>query len=239
VTGLNLASAPAKTKRGVAGRLDTIERENLAEQALALCNWTGCERPSGAMLAERPLCLEHFLLFSDRRIATIQEMFTGGFDEHNFSPEIQSFLTQVISQTAILATQTRLLAPSHRDDLIRLSTVATNIYSRIHRAPRHARRVRCLLRNGMVCCEVSERCFTVNISRRGACVEIRQLLRVGQTITLEREDTKECASATVAWTKQSSAQRILTGLQILDKEDFWGLGPSEKTIECDTNEAIK
>ena len=211
----------------------------MAEQDLAQCNWTGCERPSGAKLAERPLCLEHFLLLSHGRIATIQEMFTGGFDERNFSPEIQSFLTQVISQTAILATQTRLLAPSHRDDLIRLSTVATKIYSRINRAPRHAKRVCCLLHTGMFSSEVSERCFTVNVSRRGACVEIRQLLRVGQTITLERDDTKECARVTVAWTKQSSAQRILTGLQILDKEDFWGLGPSGKAMGCDINEPIK
>jgi hypothetical protein len=238
MTGLNLASAPARMN-GVASGLGTIERENLVEQALAQCNWTGCERPSGAMLAERPLCLEHFLLLSHGRIATIQEMFTDGFDEHNFSPEIRSFLTQVISQTAILATQIRMLAPHHRDDLIWLSTVATKIYSRINRAPRHAKRVCCLLRTGMFSSEVSERCFTLNISRRGACVEIRQLLKVGQTITLEREDTKECTGATVAWTKQSSAQRILTGLQILDKEDFWGLGPSDKTMDCDINEGIK
>lgn len=214
-----------------------MERKNkeLAEPALEQCSWTGCERPSRAKLAERPLCLEHFLLFSHCRIGTIQEMLTGRFDERNFSPEIQSFLSQVISQTAVLATQTRLLAPSHRDDLIRLSTVASKIYGRIHRAPRLARRVRCLLRTGMFSSDVSERCFTVNISRRGACVEIRQLLKVGQTITLERDDTKEFARGTVAWTKQSAAERFLTGLQIVDKEDFWGLGPSEETTECNTN----
>jgi hypothetical protein len=211
----------------------------LAEQALAQCNWTGCERPSGAKLAERPLCLEHFLLLSHGRIATIQEMFKGGFDERNFSPEIRSFLTQVVSQTAILATQIRMLAPSHRDDLIRLSTVATKIYNRINRAPRHAKRVCCLLRTGMFSSEISERCFTVNISRSGACVETRQSLKVGQTITLERDDTKECARATVAWTKQSSAQRTLTGLQIIDKENFWGLGPLDKTMESDINEPTK
>ena len=155
----------------------------------------------------------------------------GGFDERNFSPEIQSFLSQVISQTAILATQTRLLAPSHRDDLIQLSTVATKIYTRINRAPRLTRRVCCLLRTSIVSSEVSERCFTVNISRRGACVEIRQLLRVGQPITLQRDDTGECARGKVAWTKPLALERFLTGLEILDKEDFWGLGPSEEIVE--------
>jgi len=183
-------------------------------------------------LAERPLCLEHFLLFSHCRVGTIQEMFTGGFDERNFSPEIQTFLSQVISQTAILATQRRLLAPSHRDDLIQLSTVATKIYSRINRAPRLARRVCCLLSTGIVSSEVSEKCFTVNISRRGACVEVHQLLKVGQPITLEKEDTKECARGTVVWTKQLAVGRFLTGLEILDKENFWGLIPPEKTVDA-------
>jgi hypothetical protein len=87
--------------------------------------------------------------------------------------------------------------------------------------------------------EGSERCFTVNISRNGACVEIRQLLRLGQTITLEKENTREPARATVAWTKVTGRERFLTGLQIVDKEDFWGFGPVEKKQECGTSEAIE
>jgi PilZ domain len=223
--------------RGTNWQMGGTARKNLVDLTLEQCNWTGCERPSATSLGERYLCLEHFLLFSHSRLGTIQEMFAHGFDERNFSPEIRSFLTQVISHTAVLATQSRLLAPSDRDNLIKLSTVATKIYNRIHRAPRIARRICCLLHTGMFSNEGSEKCFTVNISRNGTCVEIRHLLRLGQTIILEKEDTRERARATIAWTKETGRQRFLTGLQIVDKEDFWGFGPLEKTADCETNEA--
>ena len=197
------------------------------------CSWTGCERSSGARLADRALCPEHFLEYSHRRVATIQQMFAGSSEERILSAEVQNFLSQVISQATRLATETRLLAPSQRDNLIELSTTAADIYKRIQRAPRSVRRVCCLVRTGVVSTEISEKCFTVNISQRGACIEIRQALRTAQLITLERVDTRKCARGRVAWIDQTGPEKFMVGVEILDAEDFWGLGLPTKECEAE------
>jgi hypothetical protein len=196
------------------------------------CSWTGCERASGTKLAERALCPEHFLQDSHRRVATIQEMFTDNSEERNFSLEVQSFLSEVISQAAILATETKFLAPSQRDNLIELSTTAAKVYKRIQGA-RTVRRVRCLLRTGVASTELPEKCFTVNISQRGACLEIRQALRASQMITLERLDTGSCARGRVAWITQTGPEKFTAGVEILDAEDFWGLEQHRRNCEAD------
>lgn len=187
------------------------------------CSWTGCERTSTAKVSERALCLEHFLEGSWRRVESIKGTFDTGTEEQNLSPEVQTFLTEVISQTTLLAMETRLMAPRQRDDLIELSTAAAEIYKRIQRAPRIARRVCCLVSTGLVSKEIPEKCYTINVGRRGACIEIRQALRMGQTITLERVDTRRSVLAKVAWTKPTVLDRLMVGVEILDEEDFWGL----------------
>ena len=196
------------------------------------CNWMGCEQASGTRLAAQALCAEHFLQYSHGRVSTIQEMFNGSSEERNLSLEVQSFLSEVISQAAILATETKFLAPSQRDKLIELSTTAAKVYKRIQGA-RTVRRVSCLLRTGLAYTEIPEKCFTVNISQRGACIEIRRGLRVAQSIILERFDTGKCSSGRVAWVKQTGPERFTVGVEILDAEDFWGLGLPRKEEEAE------
>ncbi len=198
------------------------------------CSWTGCERTSTAKVSERALCLEHFLEVSRRRVESIKGTFDTGTEERNLSPEVQTFLTEVISQTTLLAMETRLMAPRQRDDLIELSTTAAEIYKRIQRAPRIARRVCCLVSTGLVSKEIPEKCYTINVSRRGACIEIRQALRMGQPITLERVDTRRTALAKVAWTKPTVLDRLMVGVEILDEEDFWGLAQVGKSHKAES-----
>jgi len=155
----------------------------------------------------------------------MERAFNSETGERNVAPDTQSFLSNVISQTMLLAAQTRLLAPTHRETLLVLSTRAAEMYKRIQREPRLFRRIGCLVRTGVVSTETAEKCYTVNVSLRGACVELKQGLRVSQMVILEREDTKRSARAKVAWVKQAGADRYMTGLELQDVDDFWGLGP--------------
>ena len=192
------------------------------------CNWAGCDRAARSRVVERDLCLEHFLDYSQRRLETIQRSLAGSDEERHLPPEVQSFLSEVISQTTILAMETRLLAAHQRDNLIKLSTTAAEIYKRIQRTPRLVRRVCCLVSTGTVPTEIPEKCYTVNVSKHGACIELRQSLKQGQTITVEKANSRKCARGKVAWIKQTMLKRYLVGIEILDDEDFWGMGPAGK-----------
>jgi hypothetical protein len=188
------------------------------------CGWTGCDRAARSKIVERELCLEHFLQYSQRRVQSIQQALASDVDERHLSPEVQNFLSEVISQTTVLATEIRLLAEHQRNNLIELSTTAAQIYKRLQRTPRLMKRVCCLVSAGPVSAEIPEKCYTVNVSRRGACIEIRQSLKRGQMITLEKVDSRKCARGRVTWIKETILDRYLVGVEILEEEDFWGLG---------------
>jgi hypothetical protein len=205
----------------------------MAEKASGQCGWSGCGRAAQAYFTGRSFCLDHFLELTHRRMQSIVQIIESDSQERNVSPEAQNFLSEVISETTVLAAQTKLLAPNQRDELISLSTKAAELYRRIHRAPRFPRHVACLLRAGVLSTEISEKCYTVNISVRGACLEVRSLGKVGRTILLERADTKRSARAKIAWAKENTAGRFLVGLEILDHEDFWGLGVSAAKYASD------
>jgi len=70
---------------------------------------------------------------------------------------------------------------------------------------------------------IAETCFTVNISPRGACVEIAHPLTIGQRIVLERIDTKRSVQGLIAWMKPSRPGKFLAGVEILNDENFWVL----------------
>lgn len=187
------------------------------------CGWAGCEKGSRTKLGGRSFCLDHFLELARGRIESLFKLLDGA-TERNLSPEVQSFLSEVISETTVLAAETRMLAPSQREELIALSTRAAEVYKCIQRTPRYPRRVACLVRGDSLSNEPGEKSHTVNISQRGACIDLRQNLKVGQTVIVERVDIRKTARARVAWLKPSVADRSLVGLEIIEELDFWGLG---------------
>jgi hypothetical protein len=187
------------------------------------CGWTGCEKGARTKLGGRSLCLDHFLELAHGRIEALFKLLDGT-TERNHSPEVPTFLSEVISETTVLAAETRLLAPSQREELLALSTRAAEVYRCIQRTPRFPRRMACLVRNDSSAQGPGEKSYTVNISQRGACMDLKQNLKTGQTVFVERVDAQKTARARVAWIKPSVADRSLVGLEILDEPDFWGLG---------------
>lgn len=196
-----------------------------------MCSWTGCSRNSDGMLAERELCIEHFFEFAYRRINGIRRMLDDPDQSRVLMGEAQAFLSQVVSQTTHLATQVKPIDPSLREHLLSLSTGAAELYNRVRRAPRLARRVPCLLRSGIISPEIGEPCQTVNISQRGACLESSASPRAGREMKLERTDNKKSARVKISWVDRQGTGKYLIGIEILDCKDFWGLGTESKIIE--------
>lgn len=192
-----------------------------------VCNWTGCCRSSEARVVERSLCLPHFFEFSYRRMNGIRRVLDDASLDRELIGDAQGFLSQVVSQTTQFATQIKLLDPALRDHFLALSTAAAELYNRVRRAPRLPRRLNYLLRSGIAAPEILERCSTVNISQRGACLELNSPQRAGREIVLERLDVNRAARVKIAWVKEVPEGKFFAGIEILDHDDFWGLGIRE------------
>lgn len=191
------------------------------------CSWVGCSRVASTLVEKRSLCLEHFFEIAQRRIASVEAALGRHAGERALDLATQGLLSELIFQMSLLATATRTLSPSSRERLLTLSNSATALYRRLHRPPRFLRRIACLLRTGVVSPEIAEKCFTVNISQSGACIETRQQFRLNQTVSIEIcESPGRSAVACVAWSSEISPGVFRVGLQISSPVDFWGISVS-------------
>ena len=228
---LGWTRAPQCTSRSVSAlseRIATARHQRcfgMTDNGSNRCSWVGCSAPENATIDSRPFCLGHFLEIADRRLQSIDKTFKGEAGAREVPADIQSVLSQMISQMSLLAASTKRLDAKVRERLISLSTQAANLYEVALRPPRFNRSVPCQIRISISSSETPEKCTTLNVSQRGASVEISQSYPLKQAVTLEREDTGKRARAEVVWIKRKSAQAFIAGLAILDQDDFWGLGP--------------
>ncbi len=136
--------------------------------------------------------------------------------------DIQTVLSEMVSQIPTVVAGKRLLNPELRDKFMALSETAARLYKQARRPPRFDRSVSCQIRVSVLSSEAPLRVSTVNVSQRGASVETTHPFQTKQVITLQREDTGKRVSAKVVWVKKA-AKGFAVGLEILDHEDFWGL----------------
>jgi hypothetical protein len=190
------------------------------------CSWAGCSHPPNTSFEGRPFCIAHFLEMAPRRLESIETTLNNQPGARHLSSSIQSVLSQMISEMSALAAGTRQLHPELREKLISLSETAAKLYKRARRPPRFGRSVACRIRISVISTDAPESCSTVDVSQRGASVTTVRPPQVKQLITLEREDTGRRARAKVVWIKQKTATVFMVGLEILDQEDFWGVGPN-------------
>jgi hypothetical protein len=190
---------------------------------VGVCGWIGCKHPSEATLDARPLCRKHFCDIAARRLADYHERFAGADPVGRDRVSASAFLSELIGQAGTLVTSAKELTAKERDNFLALSTDAVEMYKRVQRNPRIPLRVpirvyRAPGQNGRF-----ELTATVNVSKVGACITVREPVAVGTRLWLQKTENATTASGCVSWAKESSASQFLIGFEILDHEDFWDL----------------
>jgi hypothetical protein len=136
---------------------------------------------------------------------------------------ILKFLSEAISQTTTLVSVAKFLAPSQRDQFLELSLSAVELYKRVQRNPRILRNMPILIYREADPVGRRELTNTVNVSKRGACIETSGVWQTGEKIWMEKTGNQLRTLVRVAWVKKNEPSNFLIGLEILDHEDFWGL----------------
>lgn len=186
------------------------------------CGWVGCSSPSAASLDQRPLCVEHFLRAAQRRLTSIEASVGKQAGDRDVPADIQTVLSEMVSQIPTVVASKRLLSPELLDKFMALSETAVRLYKQARRPPRFDRSVSCQIRMSVLSSETPLRVSTLNVSQRGASVETTHPFQTQQVVTLQREDTGKRVSAKVVWVKKAG-MGFAVGLEILDHDDFWGL----------------
>jgi hypothetical protein len=98
----------------------------MSESIREKCAWVGCAEPSEAEIAERPLCSRHFYLVAQRRLSALG-LLSDDTADRTLSPDVQRFLTELVSETEILTSQSQRLTPERLEELLKLSVKAAEV----------------------------------------------------------------------------------------------------------------
>ncbi len=168
------------------------------------------------------LCRNHFYEIGVRRLEEHKARLREGGPTGPDRSKILSFVSQLISETTVLVAGAKLLGQEQRDKYLDLSFAATELYKRVQRLPRISRNMPIVIYSEPDSTANRELTSTVDISKRGACVTTRTMRKTGEKTWIEKPGNQERALVRVAWAKKGESSEFVAGLEILDREDFWG-----------------
>jgi PilZ domain len=187
------------------------------------CAWIGCGDISEAEISKRPLCPHHFYLVAQRRLSALLGLLSDDELDRTLPPEAQGFLAELVSEIALLTSQSQRLSPERMEELLKLSVTAAALHKKVQRPIRLRRRITIMIAlDDRHECKPQES-TTVNLSNAGACIETSLPLHGGQTIWVQRHSPKAKARARVAWVRSLAPGLYLAGIAFIDATDFWGL----------------
>jgi hypothetical protein len=200
------------------------------------CGSAGCQNPSEVLLDGRPLCRNHFYEIAAKRLEDIRLHFVEGGPSLARNSSEARFLSELIGAATGLVATARYLSELHRDKYLELSLSALELYNRLQRHPRFAKEIVVILRRTPDPGARKEFTKTLNVSKKGGCIETGSVWNVSDDVWIERADNRQQARARIVWVKHKPSSRYLLGVEILDCQDFWRLersSPSKRVSRSD------
>jgi len=187
------------------------------------CVCAGCGKGAEAKLDGRLLCRNHFYDIAAKRVGEHRESLQRIEPTGEPRTAILKFLSELISQTTTLVIRAKFLSPWQREQFQELSLSALEVYKRIQRNPRVPINMPILLYRETGSAERRELTNTVNISKKGACIETGSSCLADEKVWLQKPTNPARSLARVAWVKRTGISQFLVGLDILDHENFWNV----------------
>jgi len=187
------------------------------------CGTAGCSNGAEATFEGQPFCPVHFYNIASERFAQHRARLSQGDPAGADRMNILHFVSELISVTTILVASAKSLGQEQRDQFLQLSMSAAELYKRVQREPRITRNLPILISRKTDSSGKQELTYTVDVSRRGACIATKAVWKAGEQMWVQKPQASSRALARVAWVKKGSSSPFLLGLEILDCEDFWNL----------------
>jgi PilZ domain len=192
------------------------------------CCWAGCEFVSDASFGGRALCRDHFCQLVTKFLEEGRRDLPQLGDKDKL--KLASSLSEIISETTLMASKAKFLSAAQRDQLLKLSVTALELYNWTKRSPRVNREFLVEIATGDLDNRVREITKTIDVSQKGACVQTTLWLKVGEEIRIAWLHANREARARVAWVSNSQPPYMKIGLEILEADDFWSLAGCGKSV---------
>jgi hypothetical protein len=189
------------------------------------CAMDGCGAAAIAEIACRPLCAGHFVSVCDLEI----ESHDNGLKSRAFDSaaetdhSLRQFLAACIEQANRLAELPEYAGQPVREHLLEILRRASQLNLRLRRSPRVAACVPVWLRREDQRHTWEEETWTSTISRHGASFACHHSVEVNGLVVLYRRDKGSRVQARVVYCRFDAEGQRQIGVEVLDRDDFWGL----------------
>lgn len=186
-----------------------------------LCAWPGCKAAAEAALDARLWCRTHFPDVAAKRLKEYDARLHKGEPPQAERTAIATFLSELMNQATKLIAGAKSLSATQREQILAVSFSAMELYKQLQREPRAPRNPPIPVYLDDDTGGKQERANALNVSKLGACIATARASKVGETVWIQKPQSKLRAYARIVWVKRNTPSQYLIGVEILDCENFW------------------
>ena len=209
----NLTEAPAEVR--------------LIEEA-SHCGMASCDEGAAIALRGTPLCVRHFIPVCTQEIESRGERLKNGYYDETATLAFKNFIAACADQASRFIQSDNGADSSTKSRLEEFLRRVSQTGQRLRRSPRMSSSVPIYLRREDSGRTWEEETWTITVSQHGASLVCRHPVETGGALVLSRRDRANRVQARVVYCRYNSEGWREIGVELLDRDDFWGLSQAAR-----------
>ncbi|MGA8143089.1 MAG: PilZ domain-containing protein [Candidatus Acidiferrales bacterium] len=194
----------------------------------ARCGVAPCEEVAAVALRGTPLCLQHFVPVCTQEIESRGDRLKNGYYDEAATQAFKNFITTCAEHASKFMREDcpeNGLTKSRLEDFLRR---VSQMGQRLRRSPRMTSSVPIFLRREDSGRTWEEETWTITVSQHGASLVCRHPVETGGSLVLSRRDRANRVQARVVYCRYNAEGWREIGVELLDRDDFWGLSQAAR-----------
>jgi hypothetical protein len=189
----------------------------------APCGMASCDEGAAIALRGRPLCVRHFIPVCIQEIESRGDRLKNGLYDEAATLAFKNFISACAEQASRFIQDDGLTDGSTKSSLEGFLRRVSQSGQRLRRSPRLSSSVPIFLRREDSGRTWEEETWTITVSQHGASLVCRHPVETGGALVLSRRDRANRVQARVVYCRYNAEGWREIGVELLDREDFWGL----------------
>jgi PilZ domain len=187
------------------------------------CSMALCDGAAAIALRGTPLCMPHFVPVCTQEMESRSDRLRNGYYDEAATQAFKNFMAACAEQASRFIQDNAVTDGSIKSRLEEFLRRVSQMGQRLRRSPRMNSSVPIFLRREDSGRTWEEETWTITVSQHGASLVCRHPVETGGALVLSRRDRANRVSARVVYCRYNSEGWREIGVELLDRDDFWGL----------------
>jgi hypothetical protein len=188
------------------------------------CGVERCDGAAAMALRGTPLCVQHFVPMCTQEIELRGDRLKNGYYDDAATQAFKNFIAACAEQASKFMQDESVADGLTKGRLQEFLKRVSQMGQRLRRSPRLSSSVPIFLRREDSGRTWEEETWTITVSQHGASLVCRHPVETGGALVLSRRDRANRVQARVVYCRYNAEGWREIGVELLDREDFWGLG---------------